>query len=144
MVDSYAFLRSLQPDQKTELCRFLVCLRGVVQTTMEEVVREEEEFEGNATGEEIKERNFELEKELCKQLIERVKRIHSGVVYGSNKCDYTDLLQKSSKHVFCDLLLGPHGGRCHGRVLLLRLLLPHVLRFFLPIMSLPRNARRFR
>ena len=43
--------------------------------------------------EEVKERNYEMEKELCKHLIERVKRIHSGVVYGSNKCDYKCLLQ---------------------------------------------------
>ena len=93
LVDSYAFLRSLQQERKTELRRFFGCLRGVIQTTMEEVVRNEEEFEGNATGEEVKERNYEMEKELCKYLIERVKRIHSGVVYGSNKCDYKCLLQ---------------------------------------------------
>lgn len=143
LVDSYAFLRSLQQEQKTELRRFFGCLRGVIQTTMEEVVRDEEEFEGNATGEEVKERNYELEKELCRHLIERVKRIHSGVVYGSNKCDYRCLLQKGAQHVFRDLLLGPHGGRCRGRVSLLCLLLPHALRLFLFVSSLLHRVHRF-
>ena len=144
LVDSYAFLRGLQQEQKTELRRFFGCLRGVIQTTMEEVVRDEAEFEGNATGEEVKERNYELEKDLCRHLIERVKRIHSSVVYGSNKCDYVYLLQKGAQHVFRYLLLGSHGERCRRRVSLLCLLLPHVLCFFLFVSSLLHRVHRFR
>ena len=48
---------------------------------------EEREFESVATGEETKERNFELEKELLKHVMDKAKKIHGLFVYGSNKCD---------------------------------------------------------
>ena len=49
--------------------------------------KEEREFESVATGEETKERNFELEKELLKHVMDKAKKIYGLFVYGSNKCD---------------------------------------------------------
>lgn len=86
LTDSRVFVRMLKEEKKTVLCRFFGLLRGSVQEALNEV-EEEREFESVATGEETKERNFELEKELLKHVMDKAKKIHGLFVYGSNKCD---------------------------------------------------------
>ena len=87
LTDSRVFVRMLKEEKKPVLCRFFGLLRGSVQEALNEVEKEEREFESVATGEETKDRNFELEKELLKHVMDKAKKIYGLFVYGSNKCD---------------------------------------------------------
>lgn len=88
LTDSRVFVRMLKEEKKPVLCRFFGLLRGSVQEALNEVEKEEREFESVATGEETKERNFELEKELLKHSDGQCRRRISGLfVYGKHKCD---------------------------------------------------------
>ena len=60
LTDSRVFVRMLKEEKKTVLCRFFGLLRGSVQEALNEVEKEEREVESVATGEETKERNFEM------------------------------------------------------------------------------------
>ena len=71
-------------------------------------VKEEEEHQNVA--EEVKEKNFMLEKELYKSIITQAKQINVQLVYGKNKCDfyicYNKFRSKSSaisSFDFCDI-----------------------------------------
>ena len=87
MADSRVFIQLLKEEQKPTFCAFFGSLRGSMQEALNELEREEREFESAATGEETKERNFELERELLKHVMDKAKKIHGLFVYGSNKCD---------------------------------------------------------
>lgn len=103
LTDSRVFVQMLKEEKKPVLCRFFGLLRGSVQEALNEVEKEERAFESVATGEETKERNFELEKELLRHVMDKAKKIHGLFVYGSNKCDWCcvfemGLVMKCNRH----------------------------------------------
>ena len=86
-MNSRAFVQMLQEERKPVLRTFFGSLRRSIQETLNELEKEERAFEAVSTGEETKERNFEMEKELLKHVMDKAKKFHGLFVYGSNKCD---------------------------------------------------------
>ena len=84
---------------KDTFIAFLTAIRIEVTSVLQVLDQEEQEAkarrEQNAKieEEEIKERNYDLDRKYYLWVIEGVKNILSKGVYGRNKCDYYCLLQ---------------------------------------------------
>lgn len=107
-VSSSPILKNLTTQQKESLSTFVKGCRNEMQIRLNGIMKEEEEHQNVA--EEVKEKNFMLEKDLYKSIITQAKQINVQLVYGKNKCDlsvcYNKFRSKSSaisSFDFCDI-----------------------------------------
>ena len=107
-VSTSPILKNLTTHQKESLASFVKGCRSGMQIRLNDIMKEEEEHQNVA--EEVKEKNFMLEKDLYKSIITQAKQINVQLVYGKNKCDfyicYNKFRSKSSaisSFDFCDI-----------------------------------------
>lgn len=78
-------LNSIKSDVRERLVQFVNLCRSEFSSKLNAV--EKEERNTPSPAEEIKERNFAMEKECYKEIINIAKKLHVLLVYGKNKCD---------------------------------------------------------
>ena len=78
-------LNSIQSDVRESLTQFVNLCRSEFTSKLN--ATEQDEKENQSAAEEIKERNFAMEKEYYRDIISIAKQLHVVLAYGKNKCD---------------------------------------------------------